>query len=186
MEDFLSTAPITYGSEIPLTTVYGGFGPATTEILDIKPVSYSTYWTTQTNYYIATDAGVTTSTYYVVNAAGFQVSKIETLDISLTSFTAGRNVAWTTASTETVTYPGVSEVVAWVQPAYRPAGFASQFTYSAEIPCCSACSLYGNKVEVYYWPTPAPSPAISTLLNAAGFTLYVVPVIETCLNHLLS
>lgn len=47
------------------------------------------------------------------------------------------------------------------------------FSYTASAPCCSTCTLYGDKVEVYYWPTSTSStgPAISKLVNNDGFTL---------------
>jgi hypothetical protein len=40
-------------------------------------------------------------------------------------------------------------------------------------PCCLNCTIYGGNVQVYYWPTPAPTPGFSTLTTSAGFTLYV-------------
>jgi hypothetical protein len=39
--------------------------------------------------------------------------------------------------------------------------------------CCLNCTLYGGNVQVYYWPTPAPTPAASILVNEANFTLFV-------------
>ncbi len=45
------------------------------------------------------------------------------------------------------------------------------FTFAPPTGCCLNCTLYGGNVQVYYWPTPAPTPAVSTLVNDVGFTL---------------
>lgn len=52
-----------------------------------------------------------------------------------------------------------------------PLTFVGNFTYTPSGKCCAVCTLFGNDVQVYYWPTPAPSPAVSTLVNTNGFTL---------------
>jgi hypothetical protein len=39
------------------------------------------------------------------------------------------------------------------------------FWYTAEPPCCGQCSVYGDGVEVEYWPTPAPSPPVTALVG---------------------
>jgi hypothetical protein len=65
--------------------------------------------------------------------------------------------------------------------------YASQFTFTPTAPCCSACTLDGGNIEVYFWPsatatassqdphalngTSVISLAVSTTVNAAGFTL---------------
>jgi hypothetical protein len=36
---------------------------------------------------------------------------------------------------------------------------------------CSSCTLVGQTVELFFWPTPAPSPPVSTLVNSDGYTL---------------
>jgi hypothetical protein len=77
-------------------------------------------------------------------------------------------------TTQTVTYSDqVSELPytteAWVH-------FDGGFSYKAAEPCCYNCSLYGGDVQVYYWPTPAPTPGVTKLVNAANnFTLLVFP-----------
>lgn len=45
------------------------------------------------------------------------------------------------------------------------------FTYSPSSPCCLNCTLFGGTVQVYHWPTSAPSPPVTELVNAAKFTL---------------
>ena len=51
--------------------------------------------------------------------------------------------------------------------------FDNFFSYSPVEPCCGNCTLYGGDVLVYYWPTPAPTPGVTELVNAANFTLFV-------------
>ena len=76
-------------------------------------------------------------------------------------------------TTQTVTYSDQSEVAytteAWVH-------FEGGFSYKAAEPCCYNCSLYGGNVQVYYWPTPAPTPGVTKLVDIANnFTLLVFP-----------
>jgi hypothetical protein len=52
--------------------------------------------------------------------------------------------------------------------------YVDSFSFTAAEPCCLICTLYGGNVQVYYWPTPAITPAVSTLVNTAGFTLSVI------------
>jgi len=56
---------------------------------------------------------------------------------------------------------------------YTEYDYVSAFNYTATSPCCMSCTLSGGNVQVMYWPTPAPSPPVSTLVNAEGYTLYV-------------
>jgi hypothetical protein len=48
--------------------------------------------------------------------------------------------------------------------ATNPSGF---FIFTAEPPCCNTCDIFGQAVEVRYWPTPAPSPPVSVLVDDA-------------------
>jgi len=51
--------------------------------------------------------------------------------------------------------------------------YATPFAFTASSPCCSSCSLFGDEVQIFHWPTAAPSPAVSRLVNTAdNFTLY--------------
>lgn len=53
--------------------------------------------------------------------------------------------------------------------------FGGDFSYTAAAPCCYNCSLYGGDVQVYAWPTPAPTPAVTKLVDSANnFTLFVL------------
>jgi hypothetical protein len=49
--------------------------------------------------------------------------------------------------------------------------YEETWTCTAEPPCCLDCTLFGGDVQVYYWPTPAPDPPISTLIDSAGYIL---------------
>jgi len=80
-----------------------------------------------------------------------------------------------TAVITTTTYPGYTDY-----EENPPITYTSQeldiyynenWYYTATPPCCLNCTLFGGNVQVYYWPTPAPSPPVSRLVNAAGFTL---------------
>lgn len=41
-----------------------------------------------------------------------------------------------------------------------------------EPPCCGICTVYIDKVQLLYWPTPGPSPPITMSTDTDGFTLY--------------
>lgn len=49
--------------------------------------------------------------------------------------------------------------------------YANDWTFTASSPCCSTCSLSGGNVQVQYWPTPAPTPNVTALVDENGFTL---------------
>lgn len=49
--------------------------------------------------------------------------------------------------------------------------YADDWTFTASSPCCSKCSLSGGNVQVQYWPTPAPTPNVTALVDENGFTL---------------
>lgn len=49
---------------------------------------------------------------------------------------------------------------------------AGSFVFAASAPCCDRCSIFADNVDVEYWPTPAPTPPVSTLVDeASNFTL---------------
>jgi hypothetical protein len=51
--------------------------------------------------------------------------------------------------------------------AASPSGF---FFYTAQPPCCGQCTISGAAVQLAYWPTPAPSPPTTELIDAWGTT----------------
>lgn len=44
------------------------------------------------------------------------------------------------------------------------------YRFSATSPCCLACQLEANNAQVLFWPTPAPTPGVSALVDPTGFT----------------
>jgi hypothetical protein len=51
------------------------------------------------------------------------------------------------------------------------ARFQDEMFFTPSAPCCLNCTLYGGTVQVYYWPTPAPSPPVTALVDSSNFTL---------------
>lgn len=50
--------------------------------------------------------------------------------------------------------------------------YQDSFSWIPEEPCCLNCTLLGGSVTVMMWPTPAPTPAVSTLIDTgSNFTL---------------
>ena len=43
--------------------------------------------------------------------------------------------------------------------------YAESFSFTPTKPCCSSCTLSGANVQVRFWPTPAPVPAVSILVD---------------------
>lgn len=43
--------------------------------------------------------------------------------------------------------------------------YAESFSFTPTAPCCSSCTLSGANVQVRFWPTPAPVPAVSILVD---------------------
>ena len=54
----------------------------------------------------------------------------------------------------------------YVQPAY----YADEWSFTASAPCCQTCYLSGGNVQVQFWPTPAPKPNVTAVVDATGFT----------------
>jgi hypothetical protein len=44
------------------------------------------------------------------------------------------------------------------------------FVYRAQAPCCGYCTVGGAAVQVAYWPTPAPTPHVTVLVDSNNFT----------------
>lgn len=51
-----------------------------------------------------------------------------------------------------------------------PARYASSWNFIPEPPCCGQCSIDGMSAELNYWPTPAPTPAVTAIIDNSGFT----------------
>jgi hypothetical protein len=78
----------------------------------------------------------------------------------------GTSIVIETEAEQTVTYVDIGPPPTWY--------------YTASPPCCLSCTVFGGggAVQVFYWPTPAPTPGVSTLVNSANFTLYVSDVLR--------
>ena len=50
------------------------------------------------------------------------------------------------------------------------AGNTDIFIYSAMKPCCGYCTVGGAAVQVAYWPTPAPTPPVTVLVDSNNNT----------------
>lgn len=77
--------------------------------------------------------------------------------------------------TTTITNATISTATI-TSPASTPATLISYSSYPSFMPpCCGQCSLtIESGAQVLYWPTPAPEPPVSSIVDANGFTLYVL------------
>lgn len=69
----------------------------------------------------------------------------------------------------------------YVQPAY----YVSQWTFVATTPCCQTCYLSGGNVQVQFWPTPAPKPNVTAVVDKSGFT-FVSPSVYVVFESLVA
>jgi hypothetical protein len=44
------------------------------------------------------------------------------------------------------------------------------YFYTAKSPCCGGCTIFAKAVQVSYWPTPAPTPPVTELVDNSGHT----------------
>lgn len=44
------------------------------------------------------------------------------------------------------------------------------FWYTASKPCCGECTIYAHGVQLSYWPTPAPTPPVTKLVDSHNHT----------------
>lgn len=47
--------------------------------------------------------------------------------------------------------------------------FTKPYTPIASPPCCSSCSILAHTVQIRFWPTPGPTPAVTEVVQN-GFT----------------
>lgn len=64
-------------------------------------------------------------------------------------------------STCLASYLAESSVIA---PLLPPGVFDFGY-YTASPPCCGQCTITASGVQIAYWPTPAPIPSVSVLVN---------------------
>jgi len=72
---------------------------------------------------------------------------------------------------ETIVTTINGQISALVSSATQEMFVGPEFAYTVSTPCCLQCTLFGGTVQVFYWPTPAPSPPVTALVNTAGYTL---------------
>lgn len=53
-----------------------------------------------------------------------------------------------------------------------PKWYYPDWSFTINPPCCGVCQIDGINVDLSYWPTPAPTPVATALVNDVGFTLY--------------
>lgn len=54
---------------------------------------------------------------------------------------------------------------------YNRGGLVTRWPFTAKPPCCEECLVGSDRVEIFYWPQAASNISVSTLTNAAGFSL---------------
>lgn len=82
------------------------------------------------------------------------------------------NACWSSWDTESAEYFATAPITTGTFGTQPSAVYYQQpWDFVASPPCCSSCTLFGGTVQVYFWPTPAPSPPVSILTNTDNFTL---------------
>ncbi|MCJ1393764.1 hypothetical protein MMC18_006640 [Xylographa bjoerkii] len=87
--------------------------------------------------------------------------------------------AWVEASTAT----GSSISSTLFTGLYQYLNIGDTIPAPTSAPCCLNCTVFGGNVQVFYWPTPAPSPPVTSLVNSAGFT-FVSPSVYVAFEQL--
>lgn len=174
LSEWLLTAPITYGPLVPemtLTDVIPGTLMTISSYTDVTTMAWTYTETVAVDVYSgATSLSVTT--VVSVDFAGVAHTYPQTVAmVETTIIDSSFSGSWYAATTSTVA--GFTGSGGYVQAAYYPAGYATNFTFVPMTPCCKECTLFGGNVQVYYWPTATEAPPISTLVDSAKFTLCV-------------
>ncbi|KAE9372702.1 hypothetical protein N431DRAFT_536653 [Stipitochalara longipes BDJ] len=146
---WIKTAPTTY---LPAATT-----PA------YKTVLPTTVTVSSTIYWMGTSTETVVETDYLGGRYWY-----ESYQITVKSVTSASVADYTSTIVETT-------VLIPTQTADTRAYFLSAFPFTAVAPCCSTCSLFGKNVQVFQWPTPAPSPPISTLIDPRNNFTFVSP-----------
>lgn len=78
---------------------------------------------------------------------------------------------WASTTIITKTITGITSLLS-TRSEHREPYFVSPFTFSPSAACCSTCTIFGGTVQVFNWPTPAPQPPTSILVDSKNnFTL---------------
>lgn len=69
--------------------------------------------------------------------------------------------------------PGTTTTTLPVSTTFTITGYTSLPSFVS--PCCGECPItVVSGAQVLYWPTPAPQPPVESVVDANGFTLYVL------------
>ena len=141
-------------------------------------------WDTTFTQWLETAAVSTGSIVPTTTVTSTWMPWLSTPIVSVETLT-GSNSKWISKIPGPVVTQLPSTVIA-TSTGYGPYYYVQQsLDFTASPPCCALCTLYGGNVQVYYWPTQTQSspvsalgnrtqsPPASTLVNDAGFTLYV-------------
>jgi len=145
LEAWMSTAPTALGPTLAASDVYEIVIGTTTKYLVHTESDEDFFWTSSTIYEYTSKGAVYTTTGEV---DGDSPSPTWQSSWTVTSMVSGFTSLLSTRSAHRDTY--------WV----------SAFTFTPSAPCCSSCTVLGGTVQVLNWPTPAPQPSVSILVDA--------------------
>jgi len=151
--DWMSTAPTALGPTIAASDVYDIITGSTTKYLVITEDNVDVPVTTYT------------TTYPDIDRQGSAITRTELVTQHSPSPT------WESSYTVTSMTSGFTSLLS-TRSAHRDTYWISAFEFTPSAPCCSSCTVYGGTVQVMNWPTPAPEPPISILVDTKNnFTL---------------
>ena len=107
----------------------------------------------------------THTTYYNPYNTSFFPTHVDPPNPSLASYCSS---AW---DLEPIHYFATAPIMTTTEDGIESVVYDESWDYVASKQCCLNCTLFGENVQVYFWPTPAPSPLVSTLINANNYTL---------------
>jgi hypothetical protein len=153
LTDWMATASTTLGPLISASEVYEII-TGTTETIrsrteSLTDITLSTGWTT----------------YEYTNKKGQLTTRTDQ------EIFASESDIWASTTTTTHTITAMTSLLS-TRPEHRDPYFVTPFTFIPSAPCCSSCTLFGGTVRVFNWPTPAPQPPTTILVDLKNnFTL---------------
>lgn len=161
------------GTHLPTSTYTAGFNPT---LNPFDPTYYSTISSYDSSLIsqCSSSYGTILSEFFADAPVYYTTLTEQIYTIGNTQYTVadgkGGSTVTTLAPTPT-TYAG--EV--WIEPAIT---FNSS-TAPVSSPCCLDCTVFGDKVQVYYWPTSTVGTSASTITPAARLARRVHSVLTT-------
>ena len=157
MSNWLNTAPITpAGSMVPGYTRTESHSDVVVTAWYISTVSTAVIPVVKTEL-----------TVLRTDASSFVHASIE--KTTYTTYTSGFPFYGRVGITTTITNTGTTRTE--TRPEYTAYDYVPTFTWIPAEPCCSRCIIFGGTVSVFHFPTPAPTPAVSILVDRDNFTL---------------